>query len=314
VRVLVTGGSGFIGTHVVSKLLAHGLDVRIMDTVLPRLVPEGVEFFKGSILDLDDARMAMHRADAVIHLAAVADVGDVLKEPHYAEAINVRGTANVLEAMRIVGLKRIVFGSTTWVYSDVEATEVDETTMLQPPSHLYTATKIAGEHYCRSYAALYGLEPTVLRFGIPYGPGARPAAVIPIFVDRAVRGEPLTLSGDGLQYRKFIYVEDLAEGIVAGLRPAAINQTYNLDGQEKVSIKQIAETVQKIVGDVSIEFGPARPGDFAGKDASSEKAFRELEWRASTPFEAGVRRYVEWFKTQAKERADSLARVDTSLL
>ena len=141
-----------------------------------------------------------------------------------------------VEAMRASGVKRIVFGSTTWVYEAAAAASVDESTPLGAASHLYTATKLAGESYCHAYAQLYGLEPTILRFGIPYGPGARPAAVIPIFVDRAVRGEPLTLSGDGLQYRKFIYVEDLAEGIVAGLRPAAINQTYNLDGQEKVSI------------------------------------------------------------------------------
>ena len=313
-KVLVTGGSGFIGTHVVNKLVAHGIDVRIMDMILPKEMGPGVEFIKGSILDLDDTRTAMHRVDAVIHLAAVADVGEVFKDPHYAEAINVRGTANVLESMRVVGLNRIVFGSTTWVYSDVEETDVDESTPLRAPSHLYTATKVAGEFYCRSYAELYGLETTVLRFGIPYGPGARPAAVIPIFVNRALDGEPLTLAGDGLQFRKFIYVEDLAEGIVAALRPAAIGQTYNLDGQEKVSIKQIAETIQKILGDVTIEYGPARPGDFPGKVASSEKAGRELDWRATTPFEEGVRRYVAWYQGQIEERAAARARVDQALL
>jgi UDP-glucose 4-epimerase len=314
VKVLVTGGSGFIGNHVVNKLLAHGIDVRILDMLAPPVVRENVEFTKGSILDLNDVRPAMHRIDAVIHLAAVADVRDVFNDPHYAEQINVRGTANILEAMRLVGLKRIVFGSTTWVYSDVVETDVDETTALLPPSHLYTATKIAGEHYCRSYSQLYGLEPTILRFGIPYGPGARPGAVIPIFVNKAINGEPLTLQGDGMQFRKFIYVEDLAEGIVAGLKPVAINQTYNLDGQQKVSIREIAETVQKILGDVTIEYVDARPGDFVGKDASSEKALRELAWQAITPFEDGVRRYVEWFQTQARERVESQARVDQALL
>ena len=313
-KVLVTGGSGFIGNHVVNKLLAHGIDVRILDMLAPPVVRANVEFTKGSILDLNDVRPAMHRIDAVIHLAAVADVRDVFNDPHYAEQINVRGTANILEAMRLVGLKRIVFGSTTWVYSDVVETDVDETTALLPPSHLYTATKIAGEHYCRSYSQLYGLEPTILRFGIPYGPGARPGAVIPIFVNKAINGEPLTLQGDGMQFRKFIYVEDLAEGIVAGLKPVAINQTYNLDGQQKVSIREIAETVQKILGDVTIEYVDARPGDFVGKDASSEKALRELAWQAITPFEDGVRRYVEWFQTQARERVESQARVDQALL
>jgi UDP-glucose 4-epimerase len=313
-KVLVTGGSGFIGAHVVDKLRNHGIDVRILDMIMPRRQPEGVEFYKGSILSLDEVRMAMHRVDAVIHLAAVADVRDVFNEPHYSEAINVRGTANVLEGMRITGVKRVVFGSTTWVYSDVPQTEVNEDTPLAPPSHLYTATKIAGEHYCRAYAQLYGLLPTVLRFGIPYGPGARPAAVIPIFVDRALKGEPITLAGDGLQFRKFIYVEDLAEGVVAALKPVAVNKTYNLDGREKVSIKQIAETVQKLLGNVRIEYGPARPGDFSGKDASSKKALSELGWEAETPFEEGVRRYIDWFRGQQKERDEALARVDRSLL
>ena len=313
-KVLVTGGSGFIGNHIVNKLLAHGIDARILDMLAPVQAREGVDFTKGSILNMDDVRTALHRIDAVIHLAAVADVRDVFNDPHYAEEINVRGTSNILEAMRLVGLKRIVFGSSTWVYSDVVGTDVDETTPLMPPSHLYTATKMAGEHYCRAYSQLYGLEPTILRFGIPYGPGARPGAVIPIFVDRAIKGEPLTLAGDGLQFRKFIYVEDLAEGNVAALKPAAINQTYNLDGAEKVSIKQIAETIQKILGDVTIEYGPARPGDFGGKDASSEKALRELGWKATTPFEEGVRRYVEWFQDQVRQREVSMARVDASLL
>jgi UDP-glucose 4-epimerase len=314
VKVLVTGGSGFIGNHVVNKLLAHGLDVRILDMLAPPEIRDNVEFTKGSILEFNDVRSAMHRIDAVIHLAAVADVRDVFNDPHYAEQINVRGTANILEAMRLVGLKRVVFGSTTWVYSDVVETDVDETTALRPPSHLYTATKIAGEHYCRSYSQLYGIEPTILRFGIPYGPGARPGAVIPIFVSKAINGDPLTLQGDGMQFRKFIYVEDLAEGIVAGLKPVAIDQTYNLDGQQKISIREIAETVQKILGDVTIEYVDARPGDFVGKDASSGKALRELAWQATTSFEEGVRRYVEWYQAQALDRTESLARVDQALL
>jgi len=314
VKVLVTGGSGFIGNHVVNKLLAHGVDVRILDMLAPPEARGNVEFTKGSILDIDDVRPAMHRVDAVIHLAAVADVRDVFNDPHYAEQINVRGTANILESMRLLGLKRLIFGSTTWVYSDVAETVVDETTALLPPSHLYTATKIAGEHYCRSYSQLYGIEPTILRFGIPYGPGARPGAVIPIFVNKAINGDSLTLQGDGMQFRKFIYVEDLAEGIVAALKPVAINEIYNLDGQQKVSIREIAETVKKILGDVTIEYVEARPGDFVGKDASSEKALRELSWQATTPFEEGVRRYVEWYQAQARERTESLARVDQALL
>src|SRR5581483_12249445 len=129
-----------------------------------------------------------------------ADVKDVLNDPSYSEAINTRGTANVLEAMRLSGVKRIVYGSTTWVYSDCQEVEVDEATPIPPPTHLYTATKLTGEYYCRSYAALYKLEPTILRYGIPYGPRARPGAVIPIFVEKALTGQKISIAGDGSQF------------------------------------------------------------------------------------------------------------------
>jgi UDP-glucose 4-epimerase len=256
---------------------------------------------------------AMSGIDAVFHLAAVADVKDVFNDPHNAEAINVRGTINVLEAARRSGLKRIVYGSTTWVYSDADPAEVDEKTPLQAPSHLYTATKLAGEYYCQSYSKLYGFEVTILRYGIPYGPRARDGAVVPIFVRKAMNGEPLTIAGDGSQFRKFVYVEDLAEGNALGLMPVAKNKIYNLDGNEKITIKQIAETVQKIIGNVKIEYTPARPGDFSGKEVSSERARTELGWVPKTSFEEGVRKYVQWYKEREEKRKSGLARLDAAL-
>lgn len=308
-RALVTGGSGFIGSHVVDKLRERGLRVRVFDMVFPTFRSD-IEFYHGSVLDLDALRMAMSEVDVVYHLAAVADVKDVLDDPHYAEAINVRGTVNVLEAARRCKVSRIIYGSTSWVYSDIREPYVDEDTPLAPPSHLYTATKIAGEYYCRSYSNLYGLQHTILRYGIPYGPRARDAAVVPIFVRKALRGEPLTIAGDGAQYRKFVYVEDLAEGNVLALKPVAKGRIYNLDGRERVSIREIAETLQRLLGDVKIEYVPARPGDFSGKGVSSERAKRELDWEPRTSFEEGLRRYVEWFKGREEERRDELVALD----
>src|SRR5689334_24575179 len=173
-------------------------------------------------------------------------------DPAGAEELNSRGTLNVLDAARELGVKRVVYASTIWVYSDVEGDSADEETPLKAPAHLYTATKLAGELYCRSYAELYGLEPTILRFGIPYGPRARPAAVVPAFVGKALAGEALTIAGTGEQCRRFVYVEDLAEGVVRGLAPEAAGRTYNLVGDEDVSIRQIAETVQEVVRAVPI--------------------------------------------------------------
>jgi UDP-glucose 4-epimerase len=311
-KVLVTGGSGFIGSHVVDKLRDKGVNVRVYDGVMPTFRKD-IEYYQGSILDMTSLGFAMEGIDAVFHLAAVADVKDVFNNPHYSEAINVRGTINVLETARSSGVKRVIYGSTTWVYSEASADMVNESTPLHAPSHLYTATKLAGEYYCRTYSKLYGLEVTMLRYGIPYGPRARDGAVIPIFVKKALNGEPLTIAGDGSQFRKFIYVEDLAEGNVLALQTIAKNKIYNLDGKERVTIKQIAETVRKIIGDVKIEYTPARPGDFSGKEVSSELAKRELGWEAKTGIEEGVRRYIEWYRGREDKRKTDWEKIDNIL-
>ncbi|HEY3727967.1 MAG TPA: NAD-dependent epimerase/dehydratase family protein [Solirubrobacteraceae bacterium] len=305
-RVLVTGGSGFIGSHVVDKLRARGHEPVIYDL---RPSPwhndseHPVDTVLGSITDREALERALHSCDAVAHLAAVADVNDVHAEPEDAERVNARGTVAVLEAARRAGVKRIVYASTIWVYSDCEPEEVDEETLLPPPSHLYTSTKLAGELYCKAYQELYGIDYTILRFGIPYGPRAREAAVIPAFVNKALNGDPLTLAGDGSQSRKFVYVEDLADGVALGVDDVAVNRIYNLASDETVTIRQIAETIKDLMGDVEIVHTPARPGDFGGKIVSSERAERELGWTAATPFSEGVRRYVDWRLAQVKEQA-----------
>jgi UDP-glucose 4-epimerase len=299
-RVLVTGGSGFIGSHVVDKLRARGYEPVIYDLrPSPWHAPGTVDTRLGSITDREALERALHSCDAVTHLAAVADVNDVHASPEDAERVNARGTVAVLEAMRRAGVKRIVYASTIWVYSDCAEDAVDEETLLPAPSHLYTSTKLAGELYCKAYQELYGIDYTILRFGIPYGSRAREAAVIPAFVGKALRGERLTLAGDGSQSRRFVYVEDLADGVALGLNDVASNRVYNLASDENVSIKQIAETVQELVGNVEIVYTPARPGDFGGKIVCSRRAERELGWTASTPFGEGVRRYVSWRREQA---------------
>jgi UDP-glucose 4-epimerase len=310
-RVLVTGGSGFIGSHVVDKLRARGHEPVIYDLrPSPWHEPGSVDTVLGSITDREALERALHSCDAVAHLAAVADVNDVHAEPEDAERVNARGTVTVLEAARRAGVKRIVYASTIWVYSDCEPEAVDEDTLLPPPSHLYTSTKLAGELYCKAYQELYGIDYTILRFGIPYGPRAREAAVVPAFVNKALAGEPLTLAGDGSQSRKFVYVEDLADGVALGVEEIAVNRVYNLASDETVTIKQIAETIKELMGDVEIVYTPARPGDFGGKIVSSERAKRELGWTAATPFAEGVRRYIEWRQEQAAaaaEREDTAA-------
>lgn len=304
-RVLVTGGSGFIGSHVVDKLREHGQEPVIFDLrESPWHEPGTVETVIGSITDREALEAALDGCEAIAHLAAVADVNDVLREPEHAEQINSGGTAAVLEAARRAGVTRVVYASTIWVYSDTESVEVSEETLLPAPSHLYTSTKLAGELYCKSYKELYGIDYTVLRFGIPYGPRAREAAVIPAFVNKALGGQPLTLTGDGMQSRRFVYVEDLAEGVAKALdEVVALNRVYNLASNEDVTIRQIAETVQELIGNTEIVYTPARPGDFGSKIVASDRAREELGWTASTPFQEGVRRYVEWRREQASKQS-----------
>ena len=249
--------------------------------------------------DLERLCAAMGDCDAVIHLAASADVNEVLADPVDAERRNARGTLHVLEAARRCRVGRVVYASTIWAYSDTPAERHDESLPLHPPAHLYTATKLAGELYCHAYGELYGVEHTVLRFGIPYGPRARPAAVVPVFVSRALAGEPLTIAGDGTQSRRFVYVEDLADGVVRALAPVAANRKYNLVGEEDVSVREIADAVRRAVGDVEIRHVPGRMGDFAGAPVSGQRAAEELGWRPVTPFAEGVRRYVAWHRETA---------------
>ena len=300
-KVLVTGGSGFIGSHVVDKLKDKGVDVRVYDMVIPTF-RDDIEYYQGSLLDRSTLGMAMEGIDIVFHLGAIADVKEVYEDPIYSESINTRGTINVLEASKNGGVLKLVYGSTTWVYSDTDKEFVDESTPLHAPSHLYTATKIASEYYCQTYFKLYGLKTTILRYGIPYGPRARDRTVIPVFVRKALNNEPLTIAGDGSQFRNFVYVEDLAEGNVLGACKIADNKIYNLEGDVKISIKDIAETIKKILGDVKIEYIEGRPGDFSGKESSNKKAEEELGWKPKMCFEDGVKKYIDWYQEQLRQK------------
>jgi UDP-glucose 4-epimerase len=296
VKVLVTGGAGFIGSHVVDRLIAHGHDPVIFDlnasTYHP---PTEVKAVLGDIADRDTAWRAARGCEAIIHLAAVADVSDVLADPVRSDRINVHGTQTILEAARHNEIPRVVFGSTVWVYGNAPVDGIlDEESPLSLPAHFYTATKMAGEMYCRSYTHLYGLEHTTMRFGIPYGPRARAAAVVPSFVNRAQQGKALTIAGDGLQTRQFVYVEDLAEGVVAGLNGVAANRIFNLVGTEETSVRQIADTIRELVAEVPIVHGPERPVDVRIPTISGARAASELGWQPHVPFVDGVRRYLDW--------------------
>jgi len=243
--------------------------------------------------------------DAVYMLAAMANVNDVYNNPVEACDVNIRAVVNVLEAARKNKIGRVILSSTVWLYEMASQGEgnamVDEGTELHPErvNHIYTATKLAAEQYCVAYQKLYGQNYTILRYGIPFGPRGRLGTVIYNFVNNALEGKPIVIQGDGSQARNFVYITDLAEGNVAALRDEAVNQTYNLDGIRPVTIKEVAEIVQSLIPGTEIQYVDARPGDFKGFSASSEKALHDLDWRATTDIHEGIRRYIEWAKNEA---------------
>jgi UDP-glucose 4-epimerase len=293
----VIGGSGFIGSHVVDKLIEAGHEVTVFDIMTPHR--NDVRHIYIDITDLSKTTVALTgHYDAIYLLAAMADVNDIYKNPVESGQVNIMAVANVLEAARRNGIPRVILASTVWVYEMAEDTNVAEDVPLRPDkvNHVYTASKLAAELYCHGYGKLYDQQFTILRYGIPYGPRARDATVIAVFVRKALSGEPLTIFGDGSQYRKFIYVEDLALGNVAALKDVARKQTYNLDGMRPVTIREVAETVKKLLRNVNIEYREARPGDYAGKLASAAKAKKELDWEPKVDLEEGVARYIQWYR------------------
>jgi len=298
-RSIVTGGSGFIGSHVVDKLLDAGHEVVVLDH---RVKPHrsDVEFKDVDIVDFSSVLNATKDCDYIFHLAAMSNVNHVYEKPVYSVDLNVTGTVNILEAARQNSCKRVIFASTVWVYSGCNGTYVNESSPFFMPGagHIYSSSKIACEFFICDYQKLYGLPYTILRYGIPYGPRMRMELVIPIFLKKAFDGKPLTLSGDGSQYRNFIYVEDLADAHIMALNDKAENEILNLEGMRRISIKEIAETIDVLYeNDVTIKYIDARPGDYEGKEASNDKIKRLLGWEPSIDFKEGMEYTLEWFKS-----------------
>ena len=308
-RIGVIGGAGFIGSHVVDKLLEAGHDVIVFDIMRPHR--SDVRHVVADILDANRTTVALAGCyDALYLLAAVSDVNDVFHIPVESAQVNIMAVAHVLEAARRTGAGRVIFASTTWVYALADAAEVDEETPLRPDrvNHLYTASKLSAEMLCHAYHTLYGVDITILRYGIPYGPRARAGTVLARFVARALQGQPIVIQGNGMQWRSLLAVEDLALGNVAALQDIARNQTYNLDGPERVEIQRVAETVRQFFPAVDIQYAEGRPGDLPPKIVSSRKAFAQLGWNPQIGFDDGAKRYIQWMQQNTRPRAGNGAR------
>lgn len=301
-NVVVTGGGGFIGSHVVDALMNAGHRVTVIDH---RVRPHrsDVDYEDVDLMDLSSTLNATRGAEHIFHLAAVYNVNYAYKYPVYTVALNILGTTHVCEAARLNNIQRVYLASTVWVYNGAPNGESGESVNESVPfyldgaGHIYTSSKMACEMICHNYQQLYHVPFTILRLGIPYGPRMREELLIPTFIKKALGGQPLTVAGQGTQYRNFVYVQDLARAHALAMNKVAANQTYNLEGLRKVTVLEVAEGIRAAIGEhVKIEFVPERPGDFGGKEVTAEKAYQELGWEPAVKFEDGLRKTVDWFR------------------
>ena len=299
-KILVTGGSGFIGSHVVDLLVQEGHNVKIYDIESP-MYNQDCDFVKGDVLDLARLIKETRGIDVIYHFAAEADVNRFYESPYYSNLVTSGGTINVLEAARVNGIKRVLLASTEWVYGSGDGDEnevvTEDTPITNNPDHLYTSSKIASEMFCKNYNRLYGVCYTIMRFGIPFGERARSTTVTPIFIKRILNDEEITIHGDGKQFRQFIYVRDLARGCVACLSDAAENQIFNLNGKKKISVIDVVRNLEEVLKKrARVKFVKDRAGQFRGRFISSEKAKNLLGWEPSMDYKEALMKYVGWYK------------------
>jgi len=298
-KILVTGGSGFIGSHIVDALLEKGHQVKIYDVDAPRYNQE-CDYIKADVLDLNRLIQESKDYDVIYHLAAEADVNRFFNSPYYSNLITSCSTINVLEAARINNISRVLLASTEWVYGSPKGNEdeiiTEETSITNNPDHIYTSSKIAAEMFCKNYKRLYNVNYTIMRFGIPFGERARESTVTPIFLNRILNDEEITIHGDGSQTRQFIYVKELAKGCVACLHKNAENQIINLEGKERISVLGIVRNLEEILNKkANIKFAEDRAGQFKGRLISGEKAKKLLGWEPKISYKDALKNYVKWF-------------------
>jgi UDP-glucose 4-epimerase len=300
----VTGGAGFIGSHLAAALLAAGQEVRILDNLATGKqanLPEGAAFIKGDIRDRDTVRRAMEGIETVYHLAALVSVPRSVKDPLETNDVNVGGTFAVLTEAAAGGARRLVFAGSSSVYGDKGELPRHEGQVPDPLSP-YAVSKAAGEIACRSFTSACGLETVCLRFFNVYGPRQDPdspyAAVIPIFLTKLLAGEELPVFGDGRQTRDFTYVDDVVRGIIAAAgAEGAAGEILNIAGGHPVSLLELAEAAGRVTGiEARPRFLPPRAGDVRHSYGDGSRAERTLGFRPEIGIEEGLRRTAGAFR------------------
>jgi len=299
---LVTGGAGFVGSHLAEALLERGADVRVLDDFSSgrrENVPAGAEVVEGDVRDPGVVRSAVRDCDVVFHQAGLVSVPASVEDPLASQAANVTGTLNVLEAAREEGDARVVVASSVAVYGDPDETPVSEDDRKTPQSP-YGVDKLAVDHYARRYHDLYGLETVALRYFNVYGPRQRAgdySGVVSTFLEQAGSGQPLTVHGDGTQTRDFVHVSDVVDANLAAATAAAddaAGRAYNVGTGDSVEIRELAELVRTVTGtDAGVVHTDGRPGDVERSEADATRARRELDWQATVALADGLRELAE---------------------
>jgi UDP-glucuronate 4-epimerase len=323
-HVLVTGGAGFIGSHLTHRLLSRGDRVTNLDefndfydpnlkwaNVKPFLGQSAYALVEGDIRDRDLANSLFRDGDfdAVIHLAARAGVRPSLAEPVLYEETNCIGSINLLEAARRHGPEVFIFGSSSSVYGINEKVPFSEADEVNQPISPYATTKRAGELLCYNYHHLYGLKTACLRFFTVYGPSQRPEMAIHKFTNLIAKGEPITMYGDGSSRRDYTYIDDIIDGVVASLDLAPQFEILNLGGAETTSLADLVNWIgEELALEPKIEYLPDQPGDVPITYADVSKAEQLLGYSPKVSIREGIRRFVAWYRESQVDPGSAVGR------
>ena len=308
-KVLITGGAGFIGSNLVRQLVADGNDVTVLDNLLSGFrsnldpFPE-VRFIEGDIRDGVAVAEAIKNAEVVFHMAASVGNKRSIDHPLIDADINVMGTITVLEAARHAGVRKIVASSSAGIFGELKTLPIKEDHPVEPDTP-YGSSKLCMEKECLAYAKLYDIEAVCLRYFNVYGPNQRFDAygnVIPIFVFKMLRGEGLTIFGDGEQTRDFVNVKDVVQANIKAAMSRGVSGAFNIGSADRITINRLAELLRVTSGiEPQVVYGPPRPGDVLHSLAEISAAHNSFDFAPSVSMEEGLKDYMSWAASEVKK-------------
>lgn len=306
-KVLVTGGAGFIGCNLVRRLLKEGAEVRVFDNFSTGKrqnlagVNGNVEIFEGDLRDFAQVLEATKGIEIIFHEAALPSVIRSVKAPNTTTEVNIIGTLNLLEAAKVNNIKKIIYASSSSIYGDsLTLPKIED--MVPNPLSPYAVSKIAGEHFMKVFHHLYNIETVILRYFNVYGPYQDPTSeysgVIAKFITAFLNDKPLTVFGDGEQSRDFTYVDDVVEANILAANAKISGEVFNVAGGNRYTLNQMIEILKSIFGktDYNVIYAEPRPGDVQHSQADVQKINDKLNFKAKIDFEKGLKKTVEWYR------------------